>query len=63
MLFALHLVLSAGVSIKSPPSPLFAFVPISDKDMTEIELYSVDSINDLHRTHAEQHSKGTGVTL
>ncbi|XP_046728100.1 uncharacterized protein si:dkey-20d21.12 isoform X2 [Silurus meridionalis] len=35
-----------------------AFVPISDKDMTEIELHSVDSISDLHRTHTEQHSKG-----
>ncbi|TSO77722.1 hypothetical protein Baya_9689 [Bagarius yarrelli] len=26
--------------------------------MTEIELHTVDSISDLHRTHTEQHSKG-----
>lgn len=38
----------------SPP----AFVRVSERDLTEIELYSVDSINDLHRTHSEQHSKG-----
>ncbi|KAF4072473.1 hypothetical protein AMELA_G00263360 [Ameiurus melas] len=47
-----------GVSVRSPSSPSSAFVPISDKDMTEIELHSVDSISDLHRTHPEQHSKG-----
>ncbi|XP_060788720.1 uncharacterized protein si:dkey-20d21.12 [Neoarius graeffei] len=49
---------SQGVSVRCPPSPPSAFVPISDKDMTEIELHSVDSISDLHRTHPEQHSKG-----
>ncbi|MCI4380674.1 hypothetical protein PGIGA_G00242870 [Pangasianodon gigas] len=49
---------SQVVSVRSPPSPPSAFVPISDKDMTEIELYSVDSISDLHRTHPEQQSKG-----
>ncbi|XP_056241898.1 uncharacterized protein si:dkey-20d21.12 [Seriola aureovittata] len=26
---------------------------VSDRDLTEIELHSVDSINDLHRTHHE----------
>ncbi|XP_076860073.1 uncharacterized protein LOC143513032 [Brachyhypopomus gauderio] len=35
------------------------FVQISDKDLTEIELHSVDSISDLHRTHPEQHGKGS----
>lgn len=34
------------------------FYRISDKDLTEIELHSVDSINDLHRTH-EHSRKGT----
>ncbi|XP_052420142.1 uncharacterized protein si:dkey-20d21.12 isoform X4 [Carassius gibelio] len=34
------------------------FVRVSERDLTEIELHSVDSINDLHRTHSEQHSKG-----
>ncbi|CAF93362.1 unnamed protein product [Tetraodon nigroviridis] len=33
------------------------FYRISDKDLTEIELHSVDSINDLHRTH-EHSQKG-----
>ncbi|XP_061621983.1 uncharacterized protein si:dkey-20d21.12 isoform X2 [Phyllopteryx taeniolatus] len=32
---------------------------VSDKDLTEIELHSVDSINDLHRTHPEHNRKGT----
>ncbi|XP_036435018.1 uncharacterized protein si:dkey-20d21.12 [Colossoma macropomum] len=49
---------SQGVMVKSSPSPSPAFVHISDKDLTEIELHSVDSISDLHRTHTEQHSKG-----
>ncbi|XP_062854529.1 uncharacterized protein si:dkey-20d21.12 [Trichomycterus rosablanca] len=48
---------SEGVMTKSP-SPSAAFVWISDKDMTEIELHSVDSISDLHRTNMEHHSKG-----
>lgn len=43
--------------MKSTPSPPPAFVRVSERDLTEIELYSVDSINDLHRTHSEQHSK------
>ncbi|XP_068589109.1 uncharacterized protein si:dkey-20d21.12 [Cebidichthys violaceus] len=29
------------------------FYRVSDRDLTEIELHSVDSINDLHRTHPE----------
>ncbi|KAK7146095.1 hypothetical protein R3I93_013733 [Phoxinus phoxinus] len=44
--------------MKSTPSPPPAFVRVSERDLTEIELHSVDSINDLHRTHTEQHSKG-----
>ncbi|KAK3540281.1 hypothetical protein QTP70_029615, partial [Hemibagrus guttatus] len=47
-----------GVLARSPPTPPSAFVHITDKDMTEIELHTVDSISDLHRTHPEQHSKG-----
>ncbi|XP_047467693.1 uncharacterized protein si:dkey-20d21.12 [Mugil cephalus] len=35
------------------------FYRVSDRDLTEIELHSVDSINDLHRTHAEHSHKGT----
>ncbi|XP_057676083.1 uncharacterized protein si:dkey-20d21.12 [Corythoichthys intestinalis] len=31
---------------------------VNDKDLTEIELHSVDSINDLHRTHPEHNHKG-----
>ncbi|XP_034152005.1 uncharacterized protein si:dkey-20d21.12 isoform X2 [Esox lucius] len=30
---------------------------ISDRDLTEIELHSVESINDLHRTHPEPNHK------
>ncbi|XP_035377836.1 uncharacterized protein si:dkey-20d21.12 isoform X1 [Electrophorus electricus] len=41
----------------APSTPL-GFVQISDKDLTEIELHSVDSISDLHRAHPEQHGKG-----
>lgn len=33
------------------------FYRVSDKDLTEIELHSVDSINDLHRTHPEHSHK------
>lgn len=44
--------------MKSTPSPPPAFVRVSDRDLTEIELHSVESISDLHRTHSEQHSKG-----
>ncbi|XP_068196977.1 uncharacterized protein si:dkey-20d21.12 isoform X2 [Antennarius striatus] len=31
---------------------------VSDRDLTEIELHSVDSINDLHRTQHEHSQKG-----
>lgn len=31
---------------------------VSERDLTEIELHSVDSINDLHRTHLEHSHKG-----
>ncbi|XP_058498214.1 uncharacterized protein si:dkey-20d21.12 [Solea solea] len=34
------------------------FHRVSDRDLTEIELHSVDSINDLHRTHLEHSNKG-----
>ncbi|AWP09388.1 Hypothetical protein SMAX5B_002694 [Scophthalmus maximus] len=34
------------------------FYRVSERDLTEIELHSVDSINDLHRTHAEHSHKG-----
>uniref|UniRef100_A0A3Q0SH28 Si:dkey-20d21.12 n=1 Tax=Amphilophus citrinellus TaxID=61819 RepID=A0A3Q0SH28_AMPCI len=33
------------------------FYRVSDRDLTEIELHSVDSINDLHRTHPEHSHK------
>lgn len=42
----------------SPTTPVF-FTRISDRDLTEIELHSVESINDLHRTHPEHNHKGT----
>ncbi|CAJ1055468.1 uncharacterized protein si:dkey-20d21.12 [Xyrichtys novacula] len=34
------------------------FHRVSERDLTEIELHSVDSINDLHRTHPEHSQKG-----
>lgn len=34
------------------------FYRVSERDLTEIELHSVDSINDLHRTHPEHSHKG-----
>ncbi|KAK5863287.1 hypothetical protein PBY51_000328 [Eleginops maclovinus] len=34
------------------------FYRVSERDLTEIELHSVDSINDLHRTHHEHSNKG-----
>nr|XP_040048719.1 uncharacterized protein si:dkey-20d21.12 [Gasterosteus aculeatus aculeatus] len=34
------------------------FYRVSDRDLTEIELHSVDSINDLHRVHPELSHKG-----
>ncbi|KAL1021383.1 hypothetical protein UPYG_G00012600 [Umbra pygmaea] len=45
---------------KSPPSPTTPVfcTRISDRDLTEIELHSVESINDLHRTHPEHNHKG-----
>lgn len=33
------------------------FYRVSERDLTEIELHSVDSINDLHRTHHENSQK------
>ncbi|XP_036388344.1 uncharacterized protein si:dkey-20d21.12 [Megalops cyprinoides] len=45
--------------IKNSPSPAPVFIRISDRDLTEIELHSVESINDLHRTHTEQPPKGS----
>ncbi|KAJ8370827.1 hypothetical protein SKAU_G00108550 [Synaphobranchus kaupii] len=48
-----------GIMITTPPSPAPAFFRISDRDLTEIELHSVESINDLHRTHSEQLHKGS----
>ncbi|XP_065103184.1 uncharacterized protein [Paramisgurnus dabryanus] len=47
-----------GVMMKSTPSPPPAFVRVSERDLTEIELHSVESISDLHRAHPEHHSKG-----
>lgn len=34
------------------------FHRVSERDLTEIELHSVDSINDLHRTHHDHSTKG-----
>ena len=45
-------------SVSSPTTPVF-FTRISDRDLTEIELHSVESINDLYRTHPEYNHKGT----
>ncbi|KAG5838508.1 uncharacterized protein si:dkey-20d21.12 [Anguilla anguilla] len=45
--------------VNTPPSPAPAFFRISDRDLTEVELHSVDSINDLHRTHSQQLHKGS----
>nr|XP_046199397.1 uncharacterized protein si:dkey-20d21.12 [Oncorhynchus gorbuscha]XP_046199398.1 uncharacterized protein si:dkey-20d21.12 [Oncorhynchus gorbuscha] len=45
-------------SVSSPTTPVF-FTRISDRDLTEIELHSVESINDLHRTHPEYNHKGS----
>ncbi|KAG9332447.1 hypothetical protein JZ751_014545 [Albula glossodonta] len=44
---------------KTTPSPTPEFFRISDRDLTEIELHSVDSINDLHRSHPDQAHKGS----
>lgn len=33
------------------------FYRVSERDLTEIELHSVDSINDLHRTHHDNSQK------
>ncbi|KAM8830807.1 uncharacterized protein ACB058_018955 [Synchiropus picturatus] len=32
---------------------------VSDRDLTEIELHSVESINDLHRTHPDHNHKAS----
>lgn len=55
-----HLIISGGSKMSRPPSCQSTpqFYRISDKDLTEIELHSVDSINDLHRMHEHSH-KGT----
>ncbi|KAJ8394836.1 hypothetical protein AAFF_G00041910 [Aldrovandia affinis] len=45
--------------MKTAPSSTPDFFRISDRDLTEVELHSVDSINDLHRTHPEQLHKGS----
>ncbi|KAK2897863.1 uncharacterized protein si:dkey-20d21.12 [Channa argus] len=46
--------------MSGPPSSQTTpqFYRVSDRDLTEIELHSVDSINDLHRTHPEHSHKG-----
>lgn len=46
--------MSRPPSIQTTPQ----FYRVSDRDLTEIELHSVDSINDLHRTHPEHCHKG-----
>ncbi|XP_055787946.1 uncharacterized protein si:dkey-20d21.12 [Salvelinus fontinalis] len=53
--------LTEGIMAKQPPSPTTPvfFTRISDRDLTEIELHSVESINDLHRTHPEHNHKGS----
>ncbi|KAK2851158.1 hypothetical protein Q5P01_007434 [Channa striata] len=50
-----------GGVMSGPPSSQTTpqFYRVSDRDLTEIELHSVDSINDLHRTHPEHSHKGT----
>ncbi|XP_042563618.1 uncharacterized protein si:dkey-20d21.12 isoform X2 [Clupea harengus] len=48
---------SDGMLKQSPSSrPVF----LSDGDLTEIQLHSVESINDLHRNHSEQPQKASG---
>ncbi|XP_034027452.1 uncharacterized protein si:dkey-20d21.12 isoform X2 [Thalassophryne amazonica] len=49
-----------GVEMSRPPSSQTTpqFSRVSDRDLTEIELHSVDSINDLHRSHPEHGHKG-----
>ncbi|XP_056278253.1 uncharacterized protein si:dkey-20d21.12 [Pseudoliparis swirei] len=50
-----------GGDMSRPPSSQTTpqFYRVSDRDLTEIELHSVDSINDLHRTHLELSHKGS----
>lgn len=50
------IVLYAKTMIKTPPTMMPDFIRINDGDLSEIELHSVDSINDLH---VEHFSKGT----
>lgn len=54
---------SRGDEMSRPPSSQTTpqFYRVSERDLTEIELHSVDSINDLHRTHAEHSHKGTNT--
>ncbi|CAB1449245.1 unnamed protein product [Pleuronectes platessa] len=48
-----------GGEMSRPPSQTTPqFYRVSERDLTEIELHSVDSINDLHRTHPEHSQKG-----
>ncbi|XP_056131158.1 uncharacterized protein si:dkey-20d21.12 [Lampris incognitus] len=49
-----------GGEMSRPPSSQTTpqFYRVSDRDLTEIELHSVDSINDLHRIHPEHSHKG-----
>ncbi|XP_037334447.2 uncharacterized protein si:dkey-20d21.12 isoform X2 [Pungitius pungitius] len=51
---------SGGGEMSRPPSSQATpqFYRVSDRDLTEIELHSVDSINDLHRIHPELSHKG-----
>ncbi|XP_050927044.1 uncharacterized protein si:dkey-20d21.12 isoform X1 [Lates calcarifer] len=62
--FLTHLLIlnfpSRGGEMSRPPSSQTTpqFYRVSERDLTEIELHSVDSINDLHRTHPEHSHKG-----
>ncbi|XP_051915536.1 uncharacterized protein si:dkey-20d21.12 [Hippocampus zosterae] len=47
-----------GEMLKTPSQITLQTYRINDKDLTEIELHSVDSINDLHRTYPEHNHKG-----
>ncbi|XP_055366384.1 uncharacterized protein si:dkey-20d21.12 isoform X2 [Betta splendens] len=55
-----HALMVTGDKMSRPPSSQTTpqFHRVSDRDLTEIELHSVDSINDLHRTHPEHSHKG-----
>ncbi|KAJ8015927.1 hypothetical protein DPEC_G00001780 [Dallia pectoralis] len=49
---------SPASSVSSVATSVFC-TRISDRNLTEIELHSVESINDLHRTHQEHNHKGS----